>query len=260
MKWELAGADLANWSPTSGGFSGGNATTTWTDPGSGSPNREFTATAWADMNGDGTANADEPTRELELVVGKATFTMYADQPVPETRDIIDLGVMGVGAGSVGHTFWRVDVTPAVLPRISTVLHPFANNTWGYYPVGDVGPDTPSATGFLNPDNGHGWDARKIYVLERFSQLSDVLQYTKDKDDSPGTYHICSNNCTTVAIGAAEAADLPIPKTFRTETVTHWSTSDTFLFQGYNPGDMGEDLVAAGGDRGSTGTDDKKWTW
>ena len=145
MKWELVGADVANWSPTSGGFSGGNATTTWTEPGSGSPNREFTTTAWADMNGDGLVNADEPTRQLELVVGKATFTMYADQPVPGTRDIIDLDVLGVGAGSVGHTFWRVDVTPAVLPRISTVLHPFANNTWGYYPVGDVGPGTPSAT-------------------------------------------------------------------------------------------------------------------
>ena len=53
----------------------------------------------------------------------------------------------------------------------------------------------------------------------------------------------------MAIAAGESGGLSIPKTFRDVVLTHW-IGGSFHFKGYNPGDLGEDLIANGGTRGS----------
>ena len=253
MRWNIDGTDSGNWSATAGIFSDvGAATFAWAAPATGTPNRSFTMTAWADTNGNGKLDTNEDSKALGLVVGKAVFTVYAAQPVPKTRNVVDLGWFGLGEGGVGHSFWGTEVSTEVLPKMDAALRPYANHKWGYYPNFDLDLSAPSGPGALHSDDGHRWIAQsKPYVIEKFSVLQSILRFTKDTDDTPGTYDLRSNNCTTMAIAAGESGGLSIPKTFRDIVLTHW-VGGSFHFRGYNPGDLGEDLIANGGTRG-TGT-------
>lgn len=251
MRWKIDGADSGNWKATAGIFSDvGVVALAWTAPATGTPNRSFTMTAWADTNGNGKLDTNEGSKNLSLVVGKAVFTVYAAQPVPGTRDVVDLDWFDLGDGGVGHSFWGTEVSTEVLPKVDTDLRSFANHQWGYYPALAVSLTATSAPGTLKNDDHHGWSARsKPYVIEKFSVLQSILQFTKNTNDTPGTYDLRSNNCTTMAIAAGESGGLSIPKTFRDVVLTHW-IGGSFHFKGYNPGDLGEDLIAKGGTRGS----------
>jgi hypothetical protein len=251
MRWKIDGADSGNWKATAGIFSDvGAVALAWTAPATGTPNRSFTMTAWADTNGNGKLDTNEGSKNLSLVVGKAVFTVYAAQPVPGTRDVVDLDWFDLGDGGVGHSFWGTEVSTEVLPKVDTDLRSFANHQWGYYPASAVSLTATSAPATLQNDDHHGWSARsKPYVIEKFSVLQSILQFTKNTNDTPGTYDLRSNNCTTMAIAAGESGGLSIPKTFRDVVLTHW-IGGSFHFKGYNPGDLGEDLIANGGTRGS----------
>jgi hypothetical protein len=136
--------------------------------------------------------------------------------------------------------------------ISNEFEFYANQSWGYYPVNAIGGKgssgfTTTSPGIIENDTEHSTDVYKKYDISTLSNLTSLLQFTQNIQNFPGTYNVNSNNCTTIAVAAAESAGISVPKTFRSETIT-WGIF-FFHFQGYNPGDLGEDLVTNGGVRG-----------
>ena len=63
---------------------------------------------------------------------------------------------------------------------------------------------------------------------------------------PGTFHIWQNNCTTVAIAAADSANVPVPKEIDEAPIIDDTGKKILHFKGYSPRKLGQGLRATGG--------------
>lgn len=185
-------------------------------------------------------------RRIDFIVISATFVLYVDQPgVGGDRDIIENPLFDP---DVGHTFWRIDVTPVEANQLLDAdLEPYIGATRGFYPANTVGPNNPTSPGIVQNDESHNWDVRKEYQIESWKNTVSGLQFTKDLESTPGTYNLNSRNCTSLGIKAGAACGLTVPGT--TQQGSHPITG-ALLFDGVNPGDLGEDLMLDGGERNS----------
>jgi len=181
--------------------------------------------------------------------GWAYFVMCVDQPMPGNRDVIFFN------GNVGHTFWKIEATPnlASSTLVEDGLRQYIDTYWGYYPTqavnpveglwqvpGDIRNDAQYAD--VN-DTAHTIDVYKKFDIASLEFFIAALAFTKGKKENPGTFHLMTNNCTTVAIAAAASAGIDVPKTLGgwTKTIITPDGAQTTPFLGYNPADMGEDL-------------------
>ncbi len=184
---------------------------------------------------------------------EASLIIYADQPgVGGDRDMLE-------DEDCGHTFWEPVVSDeSVLP---TALKTYANRKSGFYPENGVDPVPPGVDldddGELRDDSTHGWDVKKEYTLDSYEDLISLLEFTKDQNDSPSTYHLENFNCTDCGIAAGAAAGVTVPDTSQTYSIPLIAT-----YTMSNPGDLGEDLMAAGGTRNPAGSSEdngsSKW--
>lgn len=195
--------------------------------------------------GDGDPAGDPEENEVDVRFFAATLIIWADQPGSGgDRNAVE-------DESVGHAFWTISLEGGddLLDEEQSL---FNGGTFGYYPVNwseniDAKGKDWEAPGQLGDDSGHNWDARKVYELESPDQAISVIDYTIGLYDSPGTYLLDENNCADAAIGAGQAAGVGVPDTL--------GSAYGGLWQGSNPGDLGEDLVAAGGERNEDSGDD-----
>jgi hypothetical protein len=141
----------------------------------------------------------------------AQFTIYVDQPIPNSRDAYDRNGLDV---DVGHTF--IGIKQGAQTRLL-----------GFYPATGVAPWDPSEPSALVDDSAHPYDV-KIDISITASQLSTILNQIKNR---AGTYNLNSYNCTDFALGACASAGLSLP-----DTSGNWPGGG-----GTNPGDLGEDI-------------------
>ncbi len=191
---------------------------------------------------------------VTFTFGWAEFVMCVDQPVPNERKVID-----DTWSTVGHTFWHIKASTGLINSavVATDLDDFLNHSWGFYPSKTLGPGSfavvSTCPGTLKNDDAHvtDVDVYKIYDIPALDDLLAVLQFTKSTKESPGTYDLSTRNCTTITIAAADAAGVTVPKT--TQEVEFSALWFYYKFNGYNAGDMGEDLMLEGGVRGQYGS-------
>lgn len=137
-----------------------------------------------------------------------TLTVYAEQPVPNTRETHD-------GTDPGHSF-------------ITLQQSQYTKTFGYYPSTGVYPlVSPTATRAWVDDSGHPYTVKYTINVpaNKVSQVFNTIYGIST------TYNLNSNNCTTVAISIANAAGALLPSTTGT-----WPGGG-----GCNPGDFGQDL-------------------
>lgn len=72
-----------------------------------------------------------------------------------------------------------------------------------------------------------------------------MDFTCKLEQNPGTYHLQTNNCATLAIRAGKIAGFDVPSTEGTFTIPG---TPPYTFKGNNHGDLGEDLIQVGGER------------
>jgi len=167
----------------------------------------------------------------------AEFWVYVDQPGEGgDRDVIE------HAGDewdVGHAWWQFRVDAGLLDDVPADLLAYVNTPMGFYPANGVGLTNWTDDGaVVLPDNGHfpevqyGWDLSPAGLL-------DGLEYARQLQESPPIYDLADFNCTDAAIACGAEAGVAVPDT---------SGSFLLLFQGSNPGDLGEDLVSLGANR------------
>jgi hypothetical protein len=172
------------------------------------------------------------------------FIIYVKQPVPGTRAIFLLDINNSNKPfTVGHTYWSTEIPVNIVDRLPDNLQQYANNTYGYWPINSAGIDNETDPGLLKDDSGEPWNVRKKYPIKTFNDLESLLLYTKNLMASPGTYHLQSNNCSTIAIKAGKKANIDVPDTIRRYD---FNPLIDYIFIGNNPGDLGQDLIQQGG--------------
>jgi uncharacterized membrane protein YgcG len=108
---------------------------------------------------------------------------------------------------------------------------------GFYPDGGVSPNQPKAPGVVANDENHAYDVKKEYTLTDEQYENGKKKVSDDQNNRPG-YDLNDHNCTDWALDVAKAAGQDV------ETKEgEWTGGG-----GHNPGDLGEDLVANGGER------------
>jgi len=186
---------------------------------------------------------DDPEEKDKIIefnetgaIVKVEFTIYVDQPgAGGDRDTWEYNPFPTV--DVGHTWWKFSILPnnsAELEEIitDTSLHEYINKTAGYYPTTEVRPGSSSSPGKLKtPDNSHEINSSQIFSISTFDKFIKGLNYTKNLDNSPGTYNLNTNNCTDAGINAGTLVGVAIK-----DTQGEWLGGG-----GSNPGDLGEDL-------------------
>ncbi|MBP6238684.1 MAG: hypothetical protein KA536_21205 [Saprospiraceae bacterium] len=148
--------------------------------------------------------------------GKLLYTLYVDQPEPNTRKNY------VPPSDVGHAFVSLSLVSGGEEK---------NVTFGFYPEGLVAPIIkPGSKGQIQDDGGHHFDISIEIELtcEEFNSLLNSA-ISKQKD-----YHLSNYNCTDYALGLA----CVLPEQCGSIPDTH---GDFPGGGGSNPGDLGEDL-------------------
>jgi hypothetical protein len=146
----------------------------------------------------------------------AKVTIYADQPIPNTRATYS---SNWGTVDVGHSFISIEQIVNGNKIVRTL---------GFYPSTAVRPGVnPSAPSILIDDSGHTYDV-SIDKEINASQLSQIINFVENYEKM---YHLGRYNCTNFALQVASFAGLNIPK-----TIGEWPFGS-----GCNPGDFGEDL-------------------
>ncbi len=155
----------------------------------------------------------------------ATLTIYAEQPIPGSRALVNLV-----SGSVGHSF--IGITQTLNNGTLTVTRLF-----GFYPETSAYPGNPIDPGVLKVNESHDYNISLSIQLTP-AKLSELLDYVID--NTPGTYNLGSSaddvgsaNCTSYAIRIANKFGANLPN-----TTFCWTPPGGC---GNNPGDFGEDL-------------------
>ncbi|MBO9565366.1 MAG: hypothetical protein J7621_21495 [Niastella sp.] len=121
---------------------------------------------------------------------------------------------------VGHTYL---IITQITPTRTTVRN------IGFYPANGATPYSPSDRGVFNNDQYRGYDI-KLTITMTSSQFFSVLDFIKENFGS-FQYNLNTNNCSTFAINALNRAGFSMPATRGV-----WHNGE-----GYNPGDLGEDI-------------------
>lgn len=140
----------------------------------------------------------------------AVFTLYVDQPVPNTPEVID-------GNDPGHVFISI--------RQGNVIRVI-----GYHPYESVNIISTSTTGVWGNDSGHEYNV-KIALTISPERLVKLINYI---NAFPTNYNLNSLNCTDFGIGASKAAGVPLPSAY-----SKWFTGG-----GDNPGKLGHILQHA----------------
>ena len=155
-------------------------------------------------------------------------TLYVKQPIPDTRVLLSDQYQNLTPNSsdpstkltVGHTFLGFRQSGG---RSTTVIR-----TVGFYPSKAVSPINPEAKGLLVNNSGDKYDVA-ITLKVTSEQFKVIVNTFNAQANLP--YHLNSNNCTSIAVDALNAAGLNIPKT----------QGDWPLGKGADPADLGQDL-------------------
>lgn len=154
-----------------------------------------------------------------------SVTLCVAQPVPGSRDAWGFTSLQVGQSadlvSAGHTFLILTQSDAAGTITRNV---------GFYPKYSASPIQPVDQGQLSNDEEHGYNISVTYTMDN-SQFFKVLEFVSHGNDAGFNYDLNSNNCSSFAIRALRSAGIVLPVSPGT-----WPNGE-----GFNPGDLGEDL-------------------
>ncbi|WP_343306726.1 hypothetical protein AAHN97_06400 [Chitinophaga niabensis] len=155
----------------------------------------------------------------------AKITIYSDQPVPNTRNVI---TTTNGIADVGHAFVSIE---------QTVNGVITRRTFGYYPSEDAKMFNYSNPHAFADDSYKHYDVKieKNVGAQVFADILDMCY------NATANYDLYRYNCTDFAIDIGRAAGLNIPYT------------KNQLFPGRNPGDLGQDMRNIPGADGTPGS-------
>jgi len=197
---------------------------------------------------------------MELNVSRywAEFVTCVDQPIAGEGGNYALTHSYLGYDlmvytTAGHAFYIVEMPTQLvsLGLVSSGLGGYANTPWGYYPTNEHMVTFTSVTltcpGKLKNDTAYlaspGTDVYQIDTIQTLGKLISVLLFTYNKEATPGTYDLETKNCVGITIDAATAAGVTLPTIKHKYHISYGLVS--FDFDGYDPADFGEDLIAAG---------------
>lgn len=154
----------------------------------------------------------------------AKVTIYADQPIPGTRNFI---TTTNGFRDVGHVFVSIEQT---VGGITT------RRIFGYYPSENASMFSSSRPHMFGDDSHGDYDV-KIEINVTATQLQTILDMAYNARTN---YDLYTYNCADFGIDIGRAAGLNIPYTKGS------------VFPGRNPGDLGQDLRNIPGANGTSG--------
>ena len=96
--------------------------------------------------------------------------------------------------------------------------------WGYFPEQGHTPYElyEGVQGCFDTEKSFFADSHSVYIWDK-SVIMNVVEFTKNIQENPETYKLFTNNCTTVAIAAANKAGMDlnlIPETFFPSLLIH----------------------------------------
>jgi hypothetical protein len=156
-----------------------------------------------------------------------TVSLCVDQPVPGTRQAWGLvanaavnASSGVNPVDVGHTFliFNENSNGTIIQR-----------NIGFYPTGNVTPQSPSVQGSVSNDDQHAYNVA-LSITVTNSQFFSMLNYVAQ--NAADVYNLNSLNCTSFALQTLFAGTVVI-----SATKGSWPGGS-----GYDPGDLGEDII------------------
>lgn len=189
-----------------------------------------------------TASCGVSEKKVSVRTFQYKFNLYVEAP---TNTGEPFTVSLVGSIDVGHTWWKFEISNGSIAPDDiniTANAKYINNPVGYYPSSAVTPSTNfSAPGEIyENDTAHSPTKTKTETITRNNFISG-LAYTGGVAVSPGTYAIAEQiivietpdpgylpigtytppspekNCTTVALGAANAAGVSTPDAYQDYT-------------------------------------------
>jgi len=161
------------------------------------------------------------------------ISVRVKEPVPGCRNC-KLGPH-LGTNPVGHSYI---VLTKVNTDQSTVIR-----TFGYFPDGGGGDavDPMAKSSTFRDNTGHDWDAgvHKTITEKEFNNILNIAAAFESR-----SYNLVTNNCTTFAAAAAQAARIDIKNSIGGIPIITVFGGGFYMirwFKGYNPASMGESL-------------------
>lgn len=150
----------------------------------------------------------------------AVFTLYVDQPTPNSNSAWSGNPLSPEGPNVGHTFLSIKQG-----SIRRVL--------GFYPGDAVDLDNPQTGGVLENNSGHDFDVSLSLPINS-TQINNLINYIKSHASS--NYNLNSYNCTDFGMGAASQVGLSLPSAYGT-----WGAPGIGSGSGDNPGQLGQNI-------------------
>jgi RHS repeat-associated protein len=170
--------------------------------------------------------------------GKTTITIVVRQPKDGSENAVQ------GTNNVGHTFIRLQYYKKDANGKITKIVKYI----GFYPKERLNADSVAAhqdqAGYIGDDSNHSWSIAKVYEISP-EQVQAVFDYV---DNYKNDYNVITNNCTTFAVGALEAAGIESSISEQQWKMPFYIKVYAFFkgvklkdFKGYNPANAGEYL-------------------
>ncbi|MCK7559477.1 hypothetical protein MKQ70_32705 [Chitinophaga sedimenti] len=125
----------------------------------------------------------------------AKFTIYADQPIPNTRMVIKHNLL-TNETDVGHAFVTIE---------QTINGNTIKRSFGYYPSTMVTAGNQQAIMAIRDDATHPYDVALSADITS-AQLTDIIAAAKS---ATSMYHLTNYNCTNYAITLANLAGMDL---------------------------------------------------